>query len=122
MKRTEDELAVLCKQTPDGTTATNLVKAVTTLDGTRGAVIDEPRADVGLIRVLQALYEGRPVIVCVDRWQHWAVAGGVLGFGQRINCIDSGDNDLLRTRTLDEFVEWWKGPDEAKKPFWAVVV
>lgn len=113
-------MAVLCKQTPEGTTPENLVKAISTIEGTRGTVIREARADVGLMRVLQALYEGRPVIVCVDLYQHWAVAGGVLGFGQRINCIDSADNDLLKTRTLDQFVDWWRGPDGAK--FYGVVV
>jgi len=125
IRRTEDELAVLCKQTPEGTTATNLRNAIATLEGLRNTVIDEARADVGLLRVLQALYEGRPVICCVatqQPWDHWAVAGGVLGFGQRIVCIDSGDNDLVKTRSLDEFVNWWKGPEQAKKPFWGVVV
>lgn len=125
IRRSEDELVALCKQTPEGTSSANLVRAVATIEGTRRVVIDESRADVGLLRVLQALYEGRPVILAVTSqqpWDHYAVAGGVLGFGQRINCIDSGDNDLYRTRTLDEFVEWWKGPDGAKRPFWGVVV
>jgi hypothetical protein len=85
-------------------------------------LIDESRADVALLRVLQALYEGRPVIVCVDSWQHYAVAAGVLGFGKSINCVDSGDNDLVRTRSLDEFVTWWRGPEGAVRQFWGVIV
>ncbi len=121
VRRTEDEMAVLCKQTPEGTTATNLRKAIATIEGTRNTLIDEARADVALLRLLQSLYEGRPVIVCVDGWRHWAVAAGVLGFGQRILCVDSADNDLVQTRTLDEFVEWWRA-EGAKKPFWGVVV
>jgi ABC-type bacteriocin/lantibiotic exporter with double-glycine peptidase domain len=122
IRRSEDELAALCKQTPEGTTAKNLRKAIATIDGTRNGLIDEVRADVGLLRVLQSLYEGRPVILCVDSWSHWAVAAGVLGFGKRINCVDSGDNDLLRTRSLDEFIEWWRGPSEVARPFWGTVV
>lgn len=125
IRRGEEELAALCKQTPEGTDATNLRRAVGKIEGTRNTLIDESRADVGLLRVLQALYEGRPVIVCVTSqspWDHWAVAAGILGFGQRITCIDSGDNDLVRTRTLDEFIEWWRGPEGAKKPFWGVIV
>jgi hypothetical protein len=122
IRRTEDELAVLCKQTPEGTSPKNLLAAIKTIEGTRGSVIEEGKADVALLRLLQMLYEGRPVIVAVDRWTHWAVAGGVLGFGQRVNCIDSGDNDLLKTRTLDEVIEWWSGPDGAKKPYYGVVL
>jgi hypothetical protein len=115
----------LCKQTPAGTDWKNLVRAVRTIEGTRGMVIEEAKHDVAMLRLLQALYEGRPVIVAVTSerpWDHYSVAGGVLGFGQKINCIDSGDNDLYRTRTIDEFVEWWKGPEGSKKPFWGVVL
>lgn len=125
VRRTEDELAALCKTTPEGTGANSLIKAIAAIEGTRNVVIDENRADVALLRLLQALYEGRPVLVCVNSrepWDHYAIAAGVLGFGQRITCIDSGDNDLVRTRTLDEFVDWWRGPASAKRPFWGVVV
>ena len=58
-----------------------------------------------MLILLQAIYEGRPVIVCCETWGHWAVCAGVLGFGKRVVCIDSGDNDLVRLRTLDEVVE-----------------
>ena len=118
-------MTALCKTTPDGTLASNLVKGVRTIEGTRGAVVEEGRSDVAMLRLLQCLYEGRPVLVAVahtDPWDHYAVAAGVLGFGQRIICVDSSDNDLVRSRTLDEFVEWWRGPDGAKKQFWGVVV
>lgn len=125
IRRTEEELAALCKTTPDGTLASNLLKAIAAIEGTRNVLIDEARADVGLLRLLQSLYEGRPVLCCVgsnEPWDHYAVAAGTLGFGQRITCIDSGDNDLVRTRTLDEFVDWWRGPEGVKRPFWGVVL
>jgi ABC-type bacteriocin/lantibiotic exporter with double-glycine peptidase domain len=125
IRRTEDELQALCKTTPDGTNAVSLVKGVRALEGTLGHVIDESRADVAILRLTQSLYEGRPVIVCVNSgkpWDHYAVAGGFLGFNKSITCIDSGDNDLVRHRGLDEFIEWWRGPEGTKKPFWGVIV
>lgn len=112
----------LCKTTAQGTTAKNLRKAISTIDGTRNVEIAESRPEVALLRMLQAIYEGRPVIVAVENWEHYAVASGVLGFGQRINCVDSGDNDLHVVRTLDEFVAWWRGPEQAARPFWGVIV
>lgn len=118
-------MTALCKTTPDGTTAFNLVKAVRTIEGTRGMVIEEARADIAMLRLTQSLYEGRPAILCVTSekpWDHYAVAGGVLGFGQRIVCVDSGDNDLVKFRTLDEVVEWWRGPEKERRPFWGVIV
>lgn len=126
IRRTEEELQALCKTTAtDGTAAASLVKAAQTIEGVRGLVIEEARPDVAMLRLLQSLYEGRPLVVAVNSqkpWDHYAVAAGVLGFGQRINCIDSSDNDLVCSRTIDEFIVWWRGPDEAKKPFWGLVV
>jgi len=123
IQRSEDELAALTKQTATGgTTGKALRTALGTIEGVINAEINESRSDVAALRLLQSLYDGRPVIVCVEKWEHWSVAAGVLGFGQRIVCIDSGDNDLVRLRTIDEFVEWWRGPEGAKKAFWGVVV
>lgn len=121
VQRTEDELATLCKQSVDGTTPANLRRAIEAVGGANRE-IQESRSDIGVLLVLQALYEGRPVIVCVDNWEHWACAVGVLGFGQRIVCVDSGDNDLIVVRTLDLFMEWWAGPAGLKKRFYAIVV
>lgn len=121
LSRTEEELISLCGQTPDGTTEKGLRKAIAALGGLNKE-ISESRPEVATLYLLQALYEGRPVILCVETWGHWAVAAGTLGFGKRVVCIDSGDNDLVRMRTLDEVVDWWRGPDAAKKPFYGVIV
>lgn len=125
IRRTEEELAALCKTTSEGTAANNLIKAIGAIEGTQNILVEESRADVGLIKVVQSLYEGRPVVVCVNTkepWDHYAVAAGVLGLGKRIVCVDSADEEMVRTRTLDEFVEWWRGPEKAKRPFWGVIV
>ncbi len=123
IERSEDELAALCKQTATGgTTGASLRKALGNIEGVINARIDEARTDVAILRLLQALYDGRPVIVCVEEWGHWAVAVGVLGFGKRVVCVDSGDNDLVRLRTTDEMADWWCGPDGVKRPYWGVVV
>jgi hypothetical protein len=102
LQRSEEELTSLCKQTVQGTSPVNLRRAILAVGG-MGTVIQTADSAVGVLYVLQALYEGRPVIVCVDKWEHWAVAAGTLGFGKRIVCIDSGDNDLVVMRTVDDF-------------------
>lgn len=121
LTRTEDELVALCGQTTEGTTEKGLRRAIAAVGGLN-RVIHESRPEVAMLYLLQSLYEGRPVIVCVENWEHWAVAAGTLGFGKRIVCIDSGDNDLVRLRTIDEFVGWWAGPEGAAKRWWGVVV
>lgn len=121
MSRTEEELITLCGQTTEGTTDKGLRKAIAAVGGLNRE-ISESRPDVAMLILLQAIYEGRPVIVCCETWGHWAVCAGVLGFGKRVVCIDSGDNDLVRLRTLDEVVEWWKGPEASKKPWYGVIV
>lgn len=120
IQRSEEELAALCKTTPQGTTARNLRGALATIEGVRNVAIEESRPDVAALRLMQAIYEGRPVICCVDGWEHYAVAVGVLGFGKRIVVVDSGDNDLVVVKTVDEFLDWWRGP--GKKSFWGVVL
>lgn len=123
IKRSEEELAALCKQTATGGTAGKALRsALSNMEGVINAEIHEARSDVAILRLLQSLYDGRPVICCVDTWEHWAVAAGVLGFGKRIVCIDSGDNDLVVMRTVDEFLDWWRGPEGATKLYWGVIV
>lgn len=39
--------------------------------------------------LLENLAEGNPVILCLDAWQHWATAVGVLG--NRVVLVDSSD-------------------------------
>lgn len=121
LHRTEEELVELCKQGPEGTSPRNLRRAIAAVGGVNKE-IHESRPEVAILYLLQALYDGYPVICCVDEWQHWAVAAGVLGFGKRIVCVDSGDNNLVVMRTLDDFVEWWSGPDSATKRYYGVVV
>lgn len=121
IRRSEDEMVALCKTTPDGTTPRQIMRALSTIEGVINATISEKRSDHALLRLLQSLYEGRPVILLVDSWEHYAVAVGVLGFGKRVICVDSGSNDLVHSRTLDEVVEWW-GCTDAAKPFFGVIV
>lgn len=119
LQRTEEELTELCKQNADGTSPENLRRAVAAVGGINREV-QESREDVALLYLLQALHDGRPVILCVSGWNHWVVAIGTLG-NKRIIVVDSGDNDLVVTKKLDELIEWWRGPENAKRQFYGVI-
>ncbi len=124
LKRTEDELAELCKQSAEGTSPENLRRAVAAVGGVNRE-IHESREDVALLYLLHALEDGHPVILCVTAngkpWEHWVVAIGTLGH-KRVIVVDSGDNDLVVTKKFDDLVEWWRGPAGAKRQFYGVIV
>src|SRR5262245_12893608 len=96
--RTEDELVQLCKQTPDGTSARNLSKAIQSISTTelplRGDAFgykNNPEALVSLW--YHVSYLGRPCILAVDGWEHWVTVVGHLG--TRFAVADSANNALV---------------------------
>lgn len=130
--RSEEELIKLCRTTTDGTSAKSLVRAVSTLKESCSlegpGEIKEKDGDIAMLRLLEALRNGRPIICCVRTdlpWDHYAIASGLLGSagpGLRVVCEDSGSLELTKYRTVPEFVEWWRGPETERKPFYGIVL
>lgn len=111
--RTEDELITLCAQTPAGTSVRALCKAIKQISTTEiplfGEAVKwgkESDATIGLWHY--ASYRGRPVILCVDDFEHWVVAAGHLG--ERFVVIDSADNRLVLYYDAPGLVARWEGP------------
>ena len=48
---------------------------------------------------------GRPLILCVDNWEHWVACTGHLG--TRFAVMDSADNRLAIYYTGQELAERW---------------
>lgn len=128
--RSEEELIKLCKQRPDkGTSGGNLKRAADAMakdgDTIQGIplqvkVITDSRPDRALAVLLQSLDSGRPVVLCVDNWEHYVAAVGRLG-GGLVSIVDSGDNGLFRNYPLDELVTKWQCT-KASNGFWGLVI
>lgn len=106
IKRTEDEMSVASEQTPKGTGAHGLMKALTAV-GRQSEVIYTKDSKAAHYALHYSLCTGRPMILCVDEWDHYIVAAGVLG--DRILCIDSADNEFtLSYEPKDLLLRWFK--------------
>ncbi len=113
IKRSEDELIPLTGQTPDGTDARGILKAIKAIS-TEAAPLrgDSIKVGEGLAWVLawfHIAHEGRPMILCVDEEDHWVAATGHLG--DRLVVIDSGGNDLVFFYDKKGLLDRWKASD-----------
>lgn len=102
--RGEEELVTLCRQTPDGTSPANLVRALLKLDRKPTQFREDNPAGVEML-LRYYLLQGRPLILCVDAWEHWVACTGLLG--DRYAVVDSADNALLLYYSLDRLYRRW---------------
>lgn len=114
LSRTEDELIALTGQRPPGTSARGLVKAIKAVSDETNKLLGEcvrwtslDSAQVGLWYYVSE--RGRPVILCVDDFEHWVVCAGHLG--TRFAVVDSADNRMIIYYTASELAERWEGPN-----------
>ena len=114
INRSEDELGVLCKTTSEGGTSVRgllgAIRSVSTTDlpllGQALRWRKEDDAQIGLWYYIAE--RGRPIILCVDSFEHWVTCAGHLG--TRFGVIDSSDNRMVIFYTLKELVVRWAGP------------
>jgi ABC-type bacteriocin/lantibiotic exporter with double-glycine peptidase domain len=107
--RSEDELIKLAGQTPNGTNATGLIRAAKSIPGADPRPVrwkDEDEAGIALWYYISE--RGRPLILCVDAFDHWVACTGHLG--TRFAVIDSADNALVLYYTHTELIKRWVGP------------
>ena len=118
--RSEDECGKLCRCTAtDGTSHRNMIRAVRSIDGLMGMVIEEQKGDVAFLRLADALRTAHPLLLLVDNWEHWIAAVGMLG--GRVLVADSADNELILSMDFPTLVRRW-GCHGVRKPFWAVLL
>lgn len=128
IKRSEEELEKLTGMTPsDGTSAKGLLKALQAISKEHPeidpAVIAENKGDIAILRLLEALRSGHPVILVTEGGSHWATAFGILGVaGEKlmIHVADSAEVELVLHFTPQELIKAWKSDE--KKAYYGVVV
>lgn len=119
IRRTIPECEALCKTTGTaGTSPKKLYQALRTVDEVSPGMLIEARPDVAMLRLEAALRRGRSVILCVDNYEHWVAAIGVLG--DRVLVADSADNELVLSLTPGEVLGRWEGGGRFK--FYGVVL
>lgn len=112
--RSEEELIALTKQTPDGTSARQLLSALRTINtpdsGLKALPTRWRSGDDAVVGLWWNIKEhGRPTILCVDELEHWVCAIGVLG--QRFLVADSADNRLVISYKPQELLARWGAED-----------
>lgn len=115
IKRTEDELSILSKQSTTGTSQGNLEKALTSL-GVEFDRINEKRGNVAAWAIGFHLRSGNSVVIIVDEFDHWISVVGILG--DRYILCDSADNDLILFYSEEELLTRW----ECSGRFYGVIV
>ena len=118
MFRSQQECEQLCKTSAtDGTTGRNLAKALTTL-GFEPAIIREKRGYVAMLTLRHSLNKGRPAILCVDKWEHWVCAIGMLG--DRFIIADPADNELVLSYDAGAVAKRWS--HDNAQPYYGVIL
>jgi ABC-type bacteriocin/lantibiotic exporter with double-glycine peptidase domain len=121
IERTEDELIKLCSQKPSGTPTSGLLRALKAINSAESPTVGEALYWRNAGEAVRGLWwfitqKGRPLILCVDNWDHWVACTGYLG--ARFCVMDSADNRLALYYTTEELLRRW---DKGGR-FYAVVV
>lgn len=107
IKRSDDELKVLCKTTAEGTSAKNIIAAIRALG--IEPVSFKTSAALAPIVLSHHLTSGRAAIICVDADAHWVGCIGLLG--RRFVVADSAMDALVVSYAEDELLARWVSPD-----------
>lgn len=117
--RSEDELIKLCKQKPSGTSLQGLLGAMKSIPGVLGEPTKWRNEKDAVVGVWYYISErGRPLILCVDNWDHWVACTGHLG--TRFAVVDSADNALVTYYTGPELCNRWAHKD--RSGYYGIVV
>lgn len=123
IKRSEDELAALASCDSEGTTAKGMMRALIAIAKDNSHVLPAPfmesREDIAFIKLVNALQNGHVVIMCVDGFEHWVCAFGLLGRNV-VHVADSGDAELVHHYDPVALCQRWKGL--GRKPYYGIIV
>ena len=113
IKRSEDELIALSGQTPNGTSSRGIIKAIKSVSTPEaelfGTAVRWRNIQEGSVGLWYLVGErGRPVILCVDDFEHWVSCVGYLG--GRFMIVDSAHNGLLLYYDKEQLNQRWEGP------------
>lgn len=119
IQTTQEVVATLAKTNPqEGTYPAGMRRALEAL-GFEPLVIEVKDQDLALAAARGHLMTGRPILLCVDNWEHWVTAIGMLG--DRILIVDPADGAVTTSMNSADFLTRW-GCFAEKKPFYAIAV
>lgn len=102
---TQADCAAACGTTAtDGTPPKGLLKGAKSF-GRQPLIINEKRATVAILWLMHFLSHGRPVVLCVDKNEHWVTA--VAALGDRVLVADPADNELVLSCTTAALAARW---------------
>ena len=103
--RKEDDVAVLCGTTPQGTSVRGITRGIMALGYWPQPIKwrDSLKA-IGLLDYLCTV--GTPAILCVDSWSHWITLAGKMN-GDFV-LVDSASENLVIYLTPEELATRWK--------------
>jgi ABC-type bacteriocin/lantibiotic exporter with double-glycine peptidase domain len=122
---TQEAFGELAGTGPEGTYPAGMIKAFEAL-GCTPVRIAESIGGRAWATLRGHLLDGHPVVLCVDNWEHWVVAIGLLG--DRVVVVDSADGKVCRTYDYEELEPSWEGRgtrwrrDRNNRPFYAIAV
>src|SRR5690349_12357429 len=124
ISRSEDELTRLTGCTTRGTSARGLLRAILAISADHPelapGVISERRADIALLRLLESLRAGCVAILCVDAWDHWVCAFGLLG-RDTIHVGDSASEEMVLHFRPTQLTERW-APPTARGAYYGILL
>lgn len=125
--RSEEELSTLTGFKPAvGTSPRGILRALETISKEHPevtpAVLSEARSEVAVLRLIACLMAGSVVILCVDNYEHWGVAFGLLGFGGNttIHFYDPAETEMVKHYQPGELLARWQGG--GRKPYYGIIV
>lgn len=117
--RSTEECEVLCGCTAtSGTSPRKLYKGLEAIHEADPFVISDWRPEIALMMLEQCLRDGRPVIMLVDKAEHWVTAIGLLG--KRVQVADGADSDLVISYHLGDLEARWRNPTSKRASFYAI--
>lgn len=115
----EDQLRRVAGTDPeDGTDEHGLVRAARAV-GIGVVEFADESADNAWNDLVGALLDDRPVILCVDEWEHWVTAVEVGPDG--VTLADPEDGTLLEVGRGDLLARW-RGPPDEPRPFYGIIL
>lgn len=124
IRRSHEELLTLCGTTANGTTPTQLKRAVKSLTDSCSLLpveMKENVPDVALLKLAALLDDGRPVVLLVDNWEHYVAAVGRLG-RHVVVVADSADLRQTIHYPMAEFGRRWGHTEVKRGGFWGLAI
>lgn len=111
IERAEDELIKLCGTTAiDGTSPSQLLSALATISLSASEILLGRAVgnEIAIAVLHRHVCQGRPLLLLVDKWEHWVVVAGLLG--NKLLVLDSADNEGTLIYNEQDLATRWLHP------------